>query len=171
MSRSTRQDTVPAVILMAAATLFTVGRSIVVAQNGMRLTPPQANVSTTGHARVVAASNGPDMEALDRDLRGGGVHASHAVPEPSPLSPPVIKQPQIRPADTKPAEPKPKPAALRLAGVSSDFAILRDANGDHSLRIGGRFGKYTLRQINGSSVILEGDNGESVTLSLSRADH
>ncbi len=174
MRRSTRQDTVPAVILMAAATLFTVGRSIIVARDGMRLTPPAEMAASNGQrARVVTASNGPDMNAINHELGGGGAMKAAEV-EPSPLSPPPVPAQPVRPRPAATAEtdkPKPPRETLRLTGISSDFAILHDGNGDHSLRIGSRLGRYTLRQITGSSVILESDTGESITLGLSRADH
>ncbi len=161
MSRSSRSTSALAMVLIAVATAFTVGRSLVVARNGMQLTPQSAQAP--GGGRIVAASSGPDMQALDRDREHADPMRTAPVEQPRASTPaPVTKAPA--PGPSRPAE------ELRLVGQSSDFAILRDAAGDHSLRIGARLGKYTLRQINGATVVLETDNGHSITLSQFGAD-
>ena len=167
MKPASRHDTLPAVILIAAATFFTIGRSVIVARNGMRLSPRVAQGVAVGNARIVAASTGPDMNAINHDLSRGD--PMQAAPEQSPrVQVPVAPGPAA--AATAQAKPAIVAEQLRLVGLSSDFAIVHDTAGDHSLRIGGRLGNLTLRQITGSTVLMDRDDGVSITLSRPRAD-
>ena len=173
MSRASRQDTVPAVVMIVAATLFTVGRSAVVARNGMRLAQPAAKSALAEHAPAAVVATGPDMKEIDHSLRGGNVMFAGLAAVPVEPPPPVVPRHRHAGADQASAldaAAKAAKANLHLVGVSSDFAILRDSAGDHSVRIGSWIDGYTVRQIVGSTVILQSDAGESVTLGLSRAD-
>lgn len=164
MKPASRHDTFPAVILIAAATLFTVSRSAIVARDGMRLSPRVAQAGAAGGARIVAASTGPDMKAINHDLSRGDpmqTASEKLVRVQVPVAPVAAEPPKV---EVKPAE------QLRLVGLSSDFAIVHDATGDHSLRLGGRLGNLTLRQINGSTALVVRDDGVSITLSRSHAD-
>jgi hypothetical protein len=158
--------------LIAVATMFTLGRSAVIAYRNTHLTSVVMPAAKAAAPSVIRADiAGPDLFQVDamlsrRDpLVAGGARSTppHMVEKKTPAAMAATvttRNPHKRAVETSSAV---DPRTLSLVSVSGDYAILRDASGtDRVVRMGQMFSGYTVRRIDADRVTLAADDREII---------
>ena len=160
MTRSTKRPGAALVAVIAAATLFTVGRSVVIARQGMRLPRSVTMAVAAGQSHVEKAESGPGVDlgalarALDRrdPMSGASAHLE------TPSSDGGAPRPARQSTPSAPGAP-----SLALVASLGDHAIVRDGAGrDRVVRVGSTVGGWTVRAIESGRVHITSGTRDAV---------